>query len=117
MSTIFHYPNCSTCRAARKWLTAQGVPVDVVDLVEAPPSVEQLRDLWGRSGLPLKRFFNTAGRSYRAGGWKDKLAGSSEDELLAALAADGKLIKRPILDLGDAVLVGFSAEAWAQATA
>lgn len=115
MNTILHYPNCSTCRRARKWLAARGVQVHAIDLVEDPPSVERLRDLWCRSGLPLKKFFNTAGVSYRAGGWKDRLTTSGEDELLGALAADGKLIKRPIVDLGHAVLVGFAEDAWERA--
>ena len=68
-----------------------------------------------RSGLPLKKFFNTSGQSYRGGGWKDKLATLSEDQQIAGLAADGKLIKRPLVDAGRTVLVGFRAELWAEA--
>jgi arsenate reductase (glutaredoxin) len=115
MNTIFHYPNCSTCVKARKWLAAEGIEAEVVDLVKTPPSADALRSLWERSGLPLKKFFNTAGQSYRKGGWKDRLPATSEDDQLAALAADGKLIKRPVLDLGDAVLVGFRPDAWREA--
>ncbi len=104
---VYHYRSCSTCAKALKWLMARGVAFEATDLVAAPPSRETLADLWRRSGLPLKRFFNTSGQSYRRGGFKDRLPSLSEDEQLAALAADGKLIKRPIVDTGDAVLVGF----------
>lgn len=112
MITIFHYSNCSTCVRARKWLTAHDLEHRDQDLVKTPPTAEQLRSLWTRSGLPLKKFFNTAGQSYRSGGWKDRYAALSDDERLDALAADGKLIKRPILDAGDTVLVGFKDAAW-----
>lgn len=104
---FFHYKGCSTCRRAAKLLTELGLEHEAIDLVVAPPSVEVLRDLHARSGLPLKKFFNTAGVSYRSGGFKDRIKTMSEDEQLAALAADGKLVKRPILDAGAAVLVGF----------
>ena len=117
MNTLLHYPNCSTCGKARKWLAAREVQAELIDLVATPPSADRLADLWSRSGLPLKTFFNTAGVSYRAGDWKNRLAGTSEADQLAALAADGKLIKRPILDLGHTVLVGFSEPAWDQAIA
>ena len=109
---VYHYPGCSTCRKALAWLAARGVVVDKVDLVAHPPSAATLRDLHRRSGLPLGRLFNTSGESYRAGHWKARLAGISEADAYAALAADGKLIKRPIVDAGAAVLVGFQEEAW-----
>jgi arsenate reductase len=111
--TVYQYPKCSTCRKALKWLDDRGLPYRAVDLVAAPPSAKALRDLWRRSGLPLARFFNTSGESYRAGNFKDRLPSLSEDDALAALAADGKLIKRPIVDAGRAVLVGFDADAYA----
>jgi arsenate reductase len=85
---------------------------DSIDIVTAPPSADTLRDLHARSGLPLKRFFNVAGQSYRNGGFKDRMATLSEAEKFDALAADGKLIKRPILDTGAAVLVGFKEALW-----
>lgn len=112
MTRFFHYPNCSTCVKARRWLDARGVPYEATDLVKHPPDAETLRALWTRSGLPLKKLFNVAGQSYRNGNWKDRLPKASEDELLAALAADGKLIKRPLLDSPGGVLVGFSEPAW-----
>lgn len=115
MKTLYWYPNCSTCRKAAKWLDANGVEVTRQDLVAQPIDAEALRDLWQRSGLELKRFFNTSGMSYRGGGFKGRLPTMSEDEQLAALAADGKLVKRPILDAGGAVLVGFREDAYAGA--
>jgi arsenate reductase len=105
--TYWHYPNCSTCRRARTWLDGKGTDYTDIDLVAHPPTIEQLKDLHQRSGLPLKRFFNTSGKSYQGGGFKDKLPQMTEQEQYEALAADGKLIKRPILDAKGKVLVGF----------
>lgn len=112
--TLYHYPNCDTCRKARKWLAhnAPNAELRLVHLVEATPDVATLRDLIARSGEPLRRFFNTSGGSYRSGNFKERLDTSPEEELLGALAADGMLIKRPILDTGERVLVGFSEPAW-----
>ncbi len=111
--TLLHYPNCSTCRRARKWLEAHEIDVRLVDLVKSPPSEAELARLLERSGLPLRKLFNTSGQSYRNGGFKEKLKTMTQPEALAALAADGKLIKRPILDGTDVVLVGFSEDAYA----
>jgi len=113
--TVYQYPKCSTCRNALKWLGQHGVAHDAIDLVAAPPSAATLRDLLRRSGLPIARLFNTSGESYRAGNFKQRLPGLSEEQALAALAADGKLIKRPIVDAGRTVLVGFDAAAYQQA--
>lgn len=114
MSTrIYQYPRCGTCRNALKWLDGSGVDYEARDLVAEPMDAETLRDLWRRSGLELRRFFNTSGQSYRDGGFKDRLADMSDHEALGALAADGKLVKRPILDTGERVLVGFRVEDWA----
>lgn len=112
---VLQYPKCSTCRKALKWLDARGISYESRDLVAQPPTAARLRDLIGRSGMPLARFFNTSGESYRAGKWKDKLKVTSDAEAVAALAADGKLIKRPILDTGTQVLVGFDEAAYAAA--
>ncbi|HEX2658857.1 MAG TPA: Spx/MgsR family RNA polymerase-binding regulatory protein [Polyangia bacterium] len=111
-TTVWQYPKCSTCRNALKWMTTKGVAFESIDLVETPPSASKLRDLWKRSGLPLAKFFNTSGESYRAGGFREKLKTMSDAEALAALAADGKLIKRPLVDTGKDVLVGFDEEAY-----
>jgi arsenate reductase len=104
---FYHYPKCGTCRKASKWLADHGIEVEAIDIVETPPSKSRLKDYYRRSGRELKAFFNTSGQSYRQGGFKEKLPTMSEAEMLAALAADGKLIKRPLLDAGERVLVGF----------
>lgn len=104
---VYHYPKCGTCRKAIRWLAEHGVEHSVHDLVDAPIGVSKLQDLRRRSGLPIARFFNTSGQSYRQGNFKERLKTMSEREALSALAADGKLVKRPIVDTGRKVLVGF----------
>jgi arsenate reductase len=113
-TTVYQYPKCSTCRKAMKWLDDHDVRYEKTDLVASPPALATLRDLHRRSGLPIARFFNTSGESYRSGNFKARLGAMSEAEALAALAADGKLIKRPIVDTGKAVLVGFDEAAYAK---
>lgn len=110
---VFHYPKCSTCRKALKWLDEQGIEHTRVDIVEHPPSVAKLDEALKLAGAPLRKLFNVSGQSYREGGWKDKLATIDEAEALAALAADGKLIKRPLLLGPDVALIGFDASEWA----
>lgn len=110
--TVYHYPKCSTCRKALQWLTARGVAFTPVDLVATPPSRDTLARLLATSGLPVARLFNTSGQSYRDGGFSARLPSLTTDEVLAALAADGKLIKRPLVDGDGFVLVGFQPEAW-----
>lgn len=112
--TLYHYPGCSTCRKARKWLDGRGVRYRAIDLVATPPSKKELARLWKASGLPLRKLFNTSGESYRAGGFKARLESMSDGEALDALAADGKLIKRPILDGGDYALVGFDEDRYGE---
>jgi arsenate reductase len=111
---VYQYPKCSTCRKALKWLDERDLAYEKTDLVAAPPSLATLRDLLRRSGLPVAKLFNTSGESYRAGNFKARLATMSEAEALAALASDGKLIKRPIVDAGKTVLVGFDEDAYAK---
>jgi arsenate reductase len=111
--TVYQYPKCSTCRKALKWLDAAGVEYRSVDLVAAPIPAKQLADLHARSGLPIARFFNTSGESYRNGDWKTRLPGLSAAAALKELAKDGKLVKRPIVDNGKQVLVGFDEQAYA----
>ena len=109
------YPKCSTCQKAKKWLDAHGVTAEVRDIKSQPPTAEEL-SLWQeRSGLPLKKFFNTSGQSYRALGLKDRLETMDRGAQLALLAGDGMLVKRPILVAGDRVLVGFRELAWLEA--
>jgi len=109
---VYHYPNCSTCRKALKWLTARGVAYDAVDIVATPPEKSELQRALA-SGLPLKKLFNTSGQSYREGGWGQKIGGIGEAKALAALVADGKLIKRPFVLTDERVLVGFDEDAYA----
>jgi len=109
---VYQYPKCSTCRKALKWLDGRKLAYEKTDLVATPPSLTTLRDLFRRSGLPVAKLFNTSGESYRAGNFKQRLGTMSEGEALAALAKDGKLIKRPIVDTGKAVLVGFDEAAY-----
>ncbi|MBE6826164.1 MAG: arsenate reductase family protein [Oscillospiraceae bacterium] len=109
-----HYPKCTTCQKAGKWLTAQGFCFESRHIKEASPTLEELTDWYRRSGLPLKRFFNTSGLVYKEMGLKDKLPSLSEEEQLALLASDGMLVKRPILIDGDTVLVGFKEAEWTE---
>jgi arsenate reductase (glutaredoxin) len=104
---VYQYPKCSTCRNALKWLDAHGVAYESIDIVAKPPSATALRDLLKRSAKPIAKFFNTSGESYRGGNFKERLKDMSEADCLAELAKDGKLIKRPLLDSGSDVLVGF----------
>jgi arsenate reductase len=115
--TIYHYPGCSTCKKAIAWLRGQGIEAKLVDIVQQPPSAAQLAKAAKLAGAPIKKMFNVAGESYRAGNYKAKLATMTEAQAFAALAADGKLIKRP-LAVGDGVaLVGFDEAAWKAALA
>ena len=106
------YPKCSTCQKARKWLEEQGISFDERDIKLNNPTVEELRTWYARSGLPLKRFFNTSGMQYKAMGLKDRLPDMSEEEQLALLATDGMLVKRPLLVDEDFVLTGFKQTEW-----
>lgn len=115
MITIYQYPKCSTCRQALKWLEAHAIPFQAIDIVAAPPNVKQLKLALSQSGLPIQKFFNVSGQSYREGGFKERLQSMTEAESLAALAGDGKLIKRPLLIADGCVLVGFDATAYGKA--
>ena len=112
---VLCYPKCSTCQKALAWLDAHDIAYEVRDIKEQNPTEEELRAWQAKSGLPLRRFFNTSGQQYRALGLKDKLPAMSEEEQLALLATDGMLVKRPLLVAGDKVLVGFQEAAWAAA--
>ena len=106
------YPKCSTCKKAAQWLQEHGIACTVRDIKAENPSLEELRAWHQRSGLPLKRFFNTSGLQYKALGLKDKLPGLSQEEQLALLSQDGMLVKRPLLVGEDFVLVGFREKEW-----
>ena len=106
------YPKCGTCRKARDWLTAKDVDCTLRDIVQDPPTIPELTEWRCRSGLPLRRFFNTSGMAYRALGLKDRLPKMDEAEALGLLASDGMLVKRPLLVTDKAVLVGFREADW-----
>jgi arsenate reductase len=110
--TVYQYPKCSTCRKALAYLDAKGVSYASVDIVSQPPSKAQLAAAWKQSGLPIKRFFNSSGQSYRDGKFGERLPKMSDAEALDALAADGKLIKRPLVVGRGFVLVGFDEAAY-----
>ena len=114
MLTFICYPKCTPCQKAKKRLEGQGKEFQIRDIKEENPTVEELRLWWQRSGLPLKKFFNTSGLQYKALGLKDRLPGMSEEEQLALLASDGMLVKRPILVGEELVLVGFKEPDWAE---
>lgn len=105
--TVYEYPKCSTCQKAKKWLKENDVAFQPVHIVDNPPSKEELKDLVQKSGLEIKKFFNTSGMKYRELGMKEKMKTASDDELLELLASDGMLIKRPIATDGKNVTVGF----------
>ena len=109
---FLEYPPCTTCKKAKKWLDAKGILYEDRHIKENNPSYEELKLWYTRSGLPLKKFFNTSGQQYRALELKDRLPSMSEEEQLRLLASDGMLVKRPLLITETAVLVGFKAEQW-----
>ena len=107
------YPKCSTCQKARVWLDEHGVSYKLRDIKTENPTAEELAGWYRKSGLPLKKFFNTSGLQYKSMELKDKLPQMSEDEMLRLLATDGMLVKRPLLAGDDFVLVGFKESEWA----
>lgn len=107
-----HYPRCSTCKKAKKWLEENNLEFTEKDIVEDNPTFEELNEWYEKSELPLKRFFNTSGMKYRELKLKDKLPNMSEDEQLELLATDGMLVKRPIIISEDVVLTGFKVKEW-----
>ena len=110
---FLQYPPCSTCQKAKKWLDAQGIAYEDRHIKENNPSYEELKAWYEKSGLPLKKFFNTSGLLYKSLGLKDKLPTMTEEEQLQLLATDGMLVKRPIVVGEDFVLTGFKEADWA----
>lgn len=113
MSLLFiEYPKCSTCKKARKWLNESHVDYVDRNIVKDNPTIEELKEWHQRSGLPLKRFFNTSGMKYRELDLKDRLPYMSEEDQYELLASDGMLVKRPLL-VGDTfVIPGFKEKEW-----
>ena len=106
------YPKCSTCQKAKAWLDQRGISYDLRDIKLNNPTAEELAAWYQKSGLPLKKFFNTSGLQYKALGLKDKLPEMSEADQLALLTTDGMLVKRPLLVGEDFVLTGFRPAEW-----
>ena len=106
------YPKCSTCQKAEKFLRAHGCMAPMRDIKAENPTVDELRAWHEKSGLPLKRFFNTSGMLYRELALKDKLPAMTEEEQYAVLASDGMLVKRPLLITAERVLTGFREKEW-----
>lgn len=110
--TFYWYPNCGTCKKAKKWLDENKVNYRTIHIVNTPPKKEILLDLIAKSDLPAKNFFNTSGKKYRELNMKDKIKDASTDEMAEILASDGMLIKRPIVTDGEKVTLGFTEKAF-----
>ena len=109
---FIEYPKCSTCQKAKKWLDEHGAEYEDRHIKENNPSYEELKEWYGRSGLPLKKFFNTSGMLYKSMNLKERLPGMSEDEQLRLLATDGMLVKRPLIVRDDLIMTGFREREW-----
>lgn len=112
--TFICYPKCTTCQKAKKWLDENQIAYNFRDIKLENPTYDELSAWYQRSGLPLKKFFNTSGLLYNSMKLRDKLPKMSEDEMLSLLATDGMLVKRPLLVGADFVLVGFKETEWAE---
>ena len=106
------YPRCTTCQKAKKWLDDNNIGYEHRDIKEENPTLSELTEWYKKSGLPLKKFFNTSGLLYKSLELKTKLPGMSEEEMLKLLSGDGMLVKRPLLIGDDFVLVGFKEAEW-----
>jgi arsenate reductase len=111
MKYWFH-PRCGTCKKAASLLKELGITPEAYDLTLAPIPASTLKDMMQRAGLSERKWFNTSGQSYRDGGFGARVAGMTRDEVITALAADGMLVKRPVLDTGAVVLVGLNEAEW-----
>ena len=109
---FIEYPKCSTCQKAKKWLDENGFEYECRHIKEENPTYEELKEWYTKSGMPLKKFFNTSGLLYKSMQLKDKLGAVSEDEQLNLLATDGMLVKRPIIISDKAILTGFREKEW-----
>ena len=114
MLTFICYPRCTTCQKAQKWLDEQGIEYNLRDIKNDNPTLPELTEWYRKSGLPLRRFFNTSGLLYKSLELKTRLPQMSESEMLELLATDGMLVKRPIVVDGEKVLVGFKEAEWSE---
>ncbi len=110
---FIEYPKCTTCQKAKKWLDANNIAYTDRHIVEDNPSYDELKEWYEKSGLPLKKFFNTSGLLYKELQLKDKLPAMSEEEQLQLLASNGMLVKRPLIVDGGLVMTGFKETEWA----
>ena len=106
------YPKCTTCQKAKKWLDDNKIEYELRDIKQENPTLEELTEWYQKSGLPLKKFFNTSGLLYKSMDLKNKLPNMTEDEMLQLLSTDGMLVKRPILVADNFVLVSFKESEW-----
>ncbi len=115
MIKMYYYNKCGTSRKAKKFFDEHGMDYEIIPIVEEPPTKKEIKDMLQKSGIEIKKFFNTSGQSYRELGMKDKIKKLSEEELIDILASDGKMIKRPVITDGEKVTVGWNdqvAEVW-----
>lgn len=115
MILFIEYPKCSTCQKAKKWLEAHDIAFTDRHIVEQNPTEEELKEWTARSGMELKRFFNTSGLKYKELQLKDKLPAMSDEEKIHLLATDGMLVKRPVIVADDFILTGFREKEWEEA--
>lgn len=108
------YPKCTTCQKAQKWLDDNGILYEMRDIKMNNPTLSELTQWYKKSGLPLKKFFNTSGLLYKSLDLKNKLPGMSDEEMLSLLSTDGMLVKRPIVVGENFVLVGFKEDEWSK---
>lgn len=107
-----YYPKCGTCRKAEKWLKEHGVDYESRHIVDNRPTAEELKEWITRSGIPVRKFFNTSGQAYRTGNVKELVATATDEQLIDLLATNGMLVKRPVLVTPSKVLAGFKEEEW-----
>ncbi len=108
------YPKCTTCQRAKKWLDDNNIEYELRDIKLNNPTVDELTEWYNKSGLPLKKFFNTSGLIYKSLDLKNKLSSMTEDEMLSLLATDGMLVKRPLLIGDNFVIIGFKESEWTE---
>jgi arsenate reductase (glutaredoxin) len=108
--TLYWHPQCQTCRKTKKWLDEHQVTYELLHIVKTPPSRMGLQEMYGKNGLEIKNFFSTSTKKYRELGIKDQLKTATDNELLDLLASDGMLLKKPILTVGEKVIIGFKEE-------
>lgn len=114
MVLFIEYPKCTTCQKAKKWLDDNKIEYTDRHIKENNPTFDELREWHSKSGLPLKKFFNTSGLLYKSMQLKDKLPSMSKEEQMKLLATDGMLVKRPLIITENTVLVGFKPAEWEQ---